>query len=116
MPRYTDAVVNLCEEPYDEQELRSSSGTTLVVHSKAPFFSPEEAAVRAFFWQRVAAFPNPVGVGTFLHMLRLSLFTKPCRASELQCVLCVPTRPPPLPPRLIISSLTTPCRHHTRLM
>ena len=56
--RYTDAVLNLCEESYDEEELREAHPRTVIVHSKAPYFTSEERVVRDVYWRTVRRFPG----------------------------------------------------------
>ena len=48
---------SLCEEPYDDEQLRRQEPEAHIVHSKAPFFSKTALAIRDYYWRILGRFP-----------------------------------------------------------
>ena len=56
--QYTDALYNLCEDGYDEAELRRRVPGVQIVHSKAPWFDAADRQVRQVYQEILRRFPT----------------------------------------------------------
>lgn len=73
--QYSDFIINLCEESYDEDDIRAHYPSTYFVHSKAPFFTTAEKVVREVYFAILGEFPSREEMSQWLagHSLSSSL-------------------------------------------
>lgn len=55
---YTGTIINLCEELYDEQDIRSRYPEAYLVHSKTPFWSASLNKAREIYWRTLGRYPD----------------------------------------------------------
>jgi hypothetical protein len=56
--QYTEYVQNLCEDAFDEADVRRRYPDTYLVHSKWPYFTEQERQARKWYWDRTLQYPE----------------------------------------------------------
>jgi hypothetical protein len=83
----TDFIQNMCEDPFDEADIRRNHPSTYIVHSKWPYFTSAEREARTWFWERMMMWPDKKLLPKLVKMLKI-----PTRRDELEGVLCSSNR------------------------
>lgn len=81
--QYTELIMNLCEDSYDEALLRARLPETYLVHSKWPYYTPALREMLQWYWARQLNWPPKEEQGALM-----AAYAQPDNRSLLERRLC----------------------------